>query len=206
MTRQGPPAGHRAVDVAALPDTVFGHKALIWWGTVGFMVIEGSVFVMTLITYFYLRLRVEDWPPSLPDPDLFYGTLNLAVLLVSGVPNHLAKITAEKYDLGRAQFWMVVCVLFGILLLVIRWFEFTALNCRWDDNAYGSIVWCLMFLHTTHLVTEVVDTGVLTALLFGGPIEKWRFVDVAESGRYWYFVVVWWVPIYLTIYFAPRWL
>jgi hypothetical protein len=23
---------------------------------------------------------------------------------------------------------------------------------------------------------------------------------------YWYFIVLWWIPIYLTVYFAPRWL
>ena len=77
MTRQTAPAARPHVDVSDLPDQgAFGPAGLIWWGTVGFMVIEGSMFVMTLITYFYLRLRVEMWPPSGPDPSLFYGTLN----------------------------------------------------------------------------------------------------------------------------------
>jgi len=206
MIRQRAVAGHRVVDVAELPEDAFGHQGLIWWGTIGFMVIEGSMFVMTLITYFYLRLRVNEWPPSRPDPDLFYGTLMLIVMLVSALPNHLAKIAAEKYSLLRAQFWLVICTLFGVVLLVIRAFEFTALNTRWDDNAYGSMVWCLMVLHTIHLATDVVDTGVLTALMFAGPVSKKRFIDVSENGLYWYFIVLWWIPIYLIIYFAPRWL
>jgi cytochrome c oxidase subunit I+III len=206
MIRQRAIAGHRVVDVSELPDNAFGHQGLVWWGTVGFMVIEGSMFVMVLITYFYLRLRVDEWPPSAPNPRLFYGTLNLLVLIVSGVPNHLAKVAAEKYSLIGAQFWLVVCVLFGVALLVIRAFEFTVLNTRWDDNAYGSMVWCLMVLHTIHLATDVVDTGVLTALMFTGPVTKKRFIDVAENGLYWYFILLWWIPIYLTVYFAPRWL
>ena len=197
---------HRSIDVAELPDHAFGHQGLIWWGTTGFMVIEGSMFVMVLIVYFYLRIRVDDWPPSLDPPGLFYGTLNLIVLLISGLPNHLAKVAAEQYSLVRVQFWMAICVSFGLALLLIRAFEFTALNCRWDDNAYGSIVWCLMVLHTIHLATDVVDTGVLAALMFSGPVTTKRFVDVAENGLYWYFIVLWWIPIYLTVYFAPRWL
>ena len=36
----------------------------------------------------------------------------------------------------------------------------------WDQNAYGSIVWVLLGLHTTHLLTDVGDTLVLTALMF----------------------------------------
>jgi hypothetical protein len=28
-------------DVADLPTVTFGHRSLMWWGTLGFMVIEG---------------------------------------------------------------------------------------------------------------------------------------------------------------------
>ena len=207
MIRQAAAVAHRTLDVTELPDQgAFGHQGLIWWGTIGFMVIEGSMFVMALVVYFYLRLRVDEWPPSLANPDLFFGTLNLLVLGVSALPNHLAKKAAEEFALLRVQFWLVLCVLFGAVMLVIRAFEFTTLNCRWDDNAYGSMVWCLMVLHTIHLATDVVDTGVLTVMSFTGPVNKSRFIDFAENGLYWYFVVLWWIPIYLTVYFAPRWL
>jgi heme/copper-type cytochrome/quinol oxidase subunit 3 len=207
VSRQAAPAGHRAIDVSELPDQgEFGHRGLIWWGTAGFMVIEGSMFVMVLITYFYLRLRVEEWPPSLPDPALFYGTLNLAVLLASALPNHFAKLAAERSDELRTRQWLLPCVAFGVVLIAIRFVEFTALNARWDSNAYGSIVWALMVLHTLHLLTDVVDTAVLTALAFSGPVAKRSFIDISENGLYWYFIVLWWIPVYLTVYWAPRWL
>jgi cytochrome c oxidase subunit 3 len=207
VTRQALPAGHRGLDVSGLPDQgAFGPAGLIWWGTVGFMVIEGSMFVMVLITYFYLRLRVDAWPPSLPPPSLFYGTLNLAVLLASAVPNHLAKLAAERLDLRASQRWLVCCVVFGLALVGIRFLEFPALNARWDANAYGSIVWALMVLHTVHLLTDVTDTAVLTALALTSPMTPRRFIDVSENGLYWYFIVAWWVPVYLTIYLVPRWL
>jgi heme/copper-type cytochrome/quinol oxidase subunit 3 len=207
VIRQSAVIGRRVLDVTDVPDKgAFGHQGLIWWGTIGFMVIEGSMFVMALIVYFYLRLRVDEWPPSRTNPELFFGTLNLLVLLVSAMPNHLAKKAAEQFAISRVQVWLVLCVLFGVALLVIRAFEFTALNCRWDDNAYGSIVWCLMVLHSMHLATDVVDTSVLALMMFTGPVNKSRFIDVAENGLYWYFVVLWWIPIYLTVYFAPRWL
>jgi cytochrome c oxidase subunit 3 len=47
---------------------------------------------------------------------------------------------------------------------------------------------------------------VLLALAFTGPVTKSRFVDWSENSLYWYFIVAWWIPIYLTIYFMPRWL
>jgi cytochrome c oxidase subunit III len=140
MNRQTALEGHPFVDVSDLPDKgAFGPDGLIWWGTVGFMVIEGSMFVLILITYFYLRLRVPEWPPSgTANPDLFYGTLSLVVLAASSVPNHLAKIAAERFDLNAVRRWMFWCVAFGVALLALRAFEFTTLNCRWDADAYGS--------------------------------------------------------------------
>jgi cytochrome c oxidase subunit I+III len=87
---------------------------------------------------------------------------------------------------------------------LIRVFEFATLNVQWNTNAYGSVVWLLLSLHTVHIATDVVDTGVLTALMFLGPIEEKRFVDVAENSMYWYFVVFAWLPLYAVIYIAPR--
>jgi cytochrome c oxidase subunit I+III len=42
--------------------------------------------------------------------------------------------------------------------------------------------------------------------MFTGHVEPKRLVDVSENGLYWYFVVLSWLPIYATIYLAPRWL
>ena len=44
----------------------------------------------------------------------------------------------------------------------------------------------------------------LVALVFSRPMTGPRFVDVAENSLYWYFIVLSWIPLYLTIYFAPR--
>jgi heme/copper-type cytochrome/quinol oxidase subunit 3 len=196
----------RVLDVSSLPHSAFGHQGLIWWGTVGFMVIEGSMFVIAVIVYFYLRLKVESWPPSLPDPDPWYGTANLILVLVSIIPAALSKVAAERFDLGPARAWLAVLVAMGVVSAVLRAYEYTALNCRWDDNAYGSIVWVLLSLHTIHVLTDVVDSGVLLVMAFTHPMARKDFVDLSENSLYWYFIVSWWVPIYLVIYWAPRWL
>jgi cytochrome c oxidase subunit I+III len=196
----------RTLNVAALPDYAFGHRGLIWWGSVGFIVIEGSMFVMVLVAYYFLRTRVTEWPPSLANPDLTWGTAHLLVLLASVIPNQLTKAAAEKLDLNRVRLLMPVMVLLGVVLLVIRVFEFFALDSLWDYNAYASIVWFILGLHTTHVLTDLADTIVLTALVYTGFAEPKRLVDVSENALYWYFVVLTWIPIYLTIYFAPRWL
>jgi cytochrome c oxidase subunit I+III len=193
-----------ALDVSSLPSFGFSHRSLMWWSTLGLMAIEGTVFVLAIGSYFYLRNHASRWPMSAPPPALLWGTLNTAVLLVSMWPNHLAKRAAERLDRRGVQLWLTACLLLAFVFLVIRWIEFDALNVRWDSSAYGSVVWTLMGLHTFHLVTDTWDTTVLDVLFFTGPLEGRRFVDVSENALYWYFVVLSWLPIYAVVYLSPR--
>ena len=142
----------------------------------------------------------------MPPPQLTFGTLNTLILLASCIPNQLAKKAGEREDLPAVRLWMAVCVLFAVAFLVVRGFEFAALNVRWDTNAYGSAVWFLLGLHTTHLATDFIDTIVLAVLMWTGPLERHRFVDVSENALYWWFVVAAWLPIYFVLYWAPRWM
>jgi cytochrome c oxidase subunit 3 len=192
------------LDVSRLPTYAYGQRSLMWWGTAGMVVIEGTLFAIGLVAYFYLRGIAREWPLSAPPPDLLYGTLNTVLLVLSGIPNQMAVKVAKQEDLARVRFWMLVCLLFAAATLVVRAYEFTALNTHWSRNAYGSIVYALLTLHTVHLVTDFVDTVVLAVLMFTGPLTGRRFVDVEENADYWWFVVLAWLPIYFTLYLVPR--
>jgi heme/copper-type cytochrome/quinol oxidase subunit 3 len=191
------------IDVSDLPAYAFSHHSTLWWGVLSMIVIEGMVFAVLIATYFYLRQYVSDWPPSLQPPELIYGTINTVVLVASVVPNIIYKRAAEREDLRKVRIWLLASIPFAVAFIVIRAFEFTTLNCRWDTNAYGSIVWVLLGAHTAHLFTDLLDTIVLAVLIFTRPLERKRFVDVSENAFYWYFVVLAWIPIYVIIYFAP---
>lgn len=193
-----------ALDVSELPSYGFGHRSILWWATAGMMAIEATVFALAVMIYFYLRSHSATWPMSSLPPELRYGTANTLILLVSLLPNECAKRAAEKEDLRGVRIALTICMLFSIAFLVVRWLEFTSLNCRWDDNAYGSVVWTLMGLHTTHLLTDAYDSGVLTTLVFTEKMDGKRFVDVSESALYWYFVVLTWLPLYAVVYWGPR--
>src|SRR5581483_11190051 len=102
------------------------------------------------------------WPPhGVAAPDLGWGTLNTAILLCSLVPNELARRASTEVNLSRVRVWMVVALLFALGFNVVRAFEFAHLNVAWDHDAYGSIVWLTLGLHTTHIVTDFLDSTVL---------------------------------------------
>ena len=194
-------------DLSTLPTHAFGHRALTWWGIMAFFLIEGTFFLLAIAAYFYLMNQEQLWPPPpfLP-PDLLAGTLFTILMLLSEIPNSLLKTAAEKGQLRQVRRLMPVVSLIGLALLVLRGFEFASLNVLWSDNAYGSIVWTLLFLHATHIITDWGDTVVLTALMFTGhAVEGRRFVDVSENAVYWRFVWIAWLPIYFLLYWVPRW-
>lgn len=192
------------LDVKGLPTFGFGHRSPMWWGTMGLVAIESTVFALAIMSYFYLRSHAGAWPMSGLPPDLLWGTVNTGIMVGSMIPNHFAKRAAERLDLPKVRLWMTVCMLVSLAFLTVRVFEFKTLNTHWDSDAYGSIVWMLMGLHTTHLITDAYDSLVLTVLMFTGPLEGKRFVDVSENAGYWYFVVLSWIPIYAVIYWGAR--
>jgi cytochrome c oxidase subunit III len=198
-------SARRTIDVSNLPTYAFGHRPLTWWATWSMIFMEGTMLIVFLISYFFLRTRVDNWPPGvMQPPGLLWGTVNTGIILASAIPNQLAKRAAQRLDLRGVRLWMIVTLLFAVAFAVVRIFEFGTLNCRWDQNAYGSIVWANMGFHTTHLLTDMVDTVVLIVLMFTGPVEGKRFVDVSENSIYWDFVVVIWLLVYAVIYIAPR--
>jgi cytochrome c oxidase subunit III len=194
----------RTLDVSNLPNVVFGTRTMLWFGTMGMAAIEGMMFAIVIGAYFFLRLRVTDWPPGVLPPYLLYGTLNTVLFLVSLYPNHVLKNAANQGALRKVRILLVVLTLFALGNLGLRVFEFPSLGIDWNANAYGSVVWMILGLHTVHLITDWADTIVLTVLMFTDKVEGKRFMDVYENSDYWYFVVWTWLPIYFVLYWAPR--
>ncbi|WP_426954388.1 cytochrome c oxidase subunit 3 [Muricoccus radiodurans] len=192
-------------DLSALPLHGEGSTSLTWWGTLAFMLIEGTGFALAIATYLYLASIAPAWPLNAELPDLWPGLAVTAVLLLSVIPNLLLSRWAGAQDLRKVRIGIVVMSLLGIVPLVLRVFEFRALNTSWDSNAYGSVVWLLLGLHTTHLITDLGDTLVLAAVMFTRHGDnKRRYGDVQDNALYWNFVVLTWLPVWACLYLGAR--
>jgi cytochrome c oxidase subunit III len=193
-------------DVSTLPTHAFSHRSLTWWGIIGFMVIEGSFFVLAIAAYFFLMAQEQNWAPGpWQPPGIVAGTLFTLVMLLSEIPNTMIKKAATSYDVATVRRLLPLMVAIGVVLLVIRGFEFNSLHVLWYESAYGSIIWALLFLHTTHIVTDWGDTVVLWRLMrTPHGQDPRRLVDTDENSLYWRFVWLAWLPIYALVYWVPR--
>jgi heme/copper-type cytochrome/quinol oxidase subunit 3 len=192
-------------DLSALPTHAHSHRSLTWWGMMGMILIEGTMFALAIAAYLFLSNQSVEWPPHDIQPLLSVATIFTVIVLLSVAPNMWLHRVAQREDAIATRWGLVVMSLIGVVLLIVRYFEFPALRVAWSDSAYGSITVALLGLHTAHLITDLIDTIVLTVLMFTRHAHGRRFVDSAENAIYWNFVVAAWLPIYALIYFFPRW-
>jgi heme/copper-type cytochrome/quinol oxidase subunit 3 len=190
--------------VNELPTYGFGSQSGPWWGAMAFIALEGMGFAIAIAAYLYLYAVNPTWPLNSPPPDLWPGTLETIVFILSIIPNELVNRKARRHDLRGARIGLIIMTLIGLCLLVIRGFEFAHLNTRWNLDAYGSVVWVVLGLHTTHLATDVADSIVLTVLMFTRHASPRRFSDVTDNVFYWNFVVIAWLPLYVLLDWTPR--
>jgi heme/copper-type cytochrome/quinol oxidase subunit 3 len=198
-------APRSAVDVSRLPTVVWGHKSLMWWGTIAFMVIEGWTLALCAMSWFYLRQNQQAWPPlRTPNPSLLIPTINVALMLITLFPAWWTSKRAEQLDRSGVIKGLAVSGVLGLIILWLRWHELWATNTRWDTTAYGSILWLIVGLHMTLIMIDVGDTIGLGVKFWHDELPPHFFSDTSDNSMYWYFTVLCWVPLYLIVYVGPR--
>lgn len=197
------PAGN--IDVARLPTIRLDSRAPIYQGQVGMMLIEGALFAALLAVYMYVSIGFDVWPPpGIATPDLWIPSVALGILLLSCIPMYLGGEAALRDDWTGVLVWTCVNIAMSVVFLVLRTIEFNRLDYKWSSNIYGSIVWCVMGLHTMHAIADTVESmaiAVVIALGWRGPKQK---LAVKVDGLYWYFVAGVWIPFYFLFFIYPR--
>ena len=196
------------LDLRGLPDVVFGPRDVMWWGTLGFIIIEGFTLVLCAAAYVYLTQNFSTWPPrNTPLPSLGAPSLQVLVMLVSLYPAWWTSNAARRFDLGRVRIGLIVSTAFGLAIVGLRaWELLVSLNVKWDANAYGSAQWLVLGLHGSLLLIELAEIAGMALLFWLAPVEEKHMSDVTDLEFYWYFMVLSWLPLYVLCFWLPRWL
>lgn len=193
-----------ARDVSTLPDNPLSSEAPLWWGIMGLIAIEATVFASLFTSYFYLRLGFDYWPPpGVPLIDLALPTVNLLLVLSTSWP--MIKATRVAVQTRKPPtLYLGYSVVTFVVVDVIRFYEFTKLPFRWDENAYTSIFWAILGLHFTHIIAAFLGTGAIAAIAWRGPLKDIEILAIQVDGMYWQFVAWVALPLYLVLYIVPR--
>jgi len=201
------------LDVSRLPANALDHRSPIWWGNLLLLLIETTMFALLVASYFYFRQNFQQWPPPRADgfrlvlhpvPSLPVATLNLILLLISFAPMWWVDRACLKRNTLAIRIGLLLCIFFGIVTITLRFFEFRALQFRWDENAYAAIVWTLLGMHLLHLITGTVENSIMTAWVFAKGLDDKHARDIRVTAVYWYWIIGIWVLLYGIIFLGPR--
>ena len=195
-----------SVDVTHVPTSGYGPKSPMWWGTMGFMIVEGMSLALCAASYVYLSRNFEAWPPpTIPEPDVLVPTITLALMIASSLTGIGIDRLSKKKDARRLLQWLIACTIIKAVALGTRFYEFDALNVAWYDTAYGSAAWFTLGFHTTLLVADFFEAIYFVLVFWLGPIHDDHFEDADEITFYSWFLLLVWIPLYFLLYFSPRW-
>ena len=196
----------RSVDVSAVPTSGYGTKSPLWWGTAGFMIVEGTSLALCAASYVYLSRNFEAWPPpSITEPSLLVPTIGLLLLLVSSLSSIPIDRASKRRDREALVSWLTFCAILKLVIVVVRLLEFDALNVHWSDTAYGSAAWFTLGFHTTLLIGDFFEAAVFALIFRYEEIHEDHYEDADEVTFYTWFLFLAWLPLYFLLFFSPRW-
>lgn len=203
MTARPPAATEPRPEPRLLDDAAAGPEANVWWGVMGLIVIETVVFGTLIVSYFYYEASIANWPSEDP-PALLLPSINTLVLVLSSLAIWTADRGIARGSQTRLRLGLLASIVLAVVFLVLKAIELREKPYRWDDHAYGSIVWTMLGLHALHVTSVFLKSCTMAVLAFKGFFTRHSYVGVQVNGLYWHFVVVIWIPIFLTIYLSPR--
>ena len=194
----------RTIDVSDLPPYDISNQSPLWWGQFMIVFIEGTMFCILIAAYFYTRLRMDVWPPPGDQyPHLLLPSFALIPLILSCLGSYWASEAAKKNSRAGMIGGLLLNLVLAGIALVMRIVEWHSLNFNWKTDIQGSYVWAFLGLHTFDYIGDLVLTVVLLILILAGYNGPKQRLGVHVDSIVWYFLVAIWIPIYITIYWAP---
>lgn len=180
----------RVVDVSELPPIAFTVRDPLWWAVMMLVAIEGTMLVLLALAYGFVAERTDPFPPVVLGHGLAWiMTLELGLWMLSAWPQRRASHHAIAGSVVGMRRSLIAATSLAIAGVLVRLWLFDWLPFRWDDHAYGSVVWGLLGVQFLHAVTAVCEDLLYIVLLFTGPVEDKHRVDVEVSAPLVYFVV-----------------
>lgn len=178
-----------------------------WWGMLLLVATEATLFLMLLVSYFYIRYHTgADWPPGeIANPKLPKALLMTAVIMSSSVPVYLAErgIRAERYR--QLRWCLIGTFVLGLVFFVVQTGEYRATLKEFEptDNAYGSLFFTITGIHAAHVAVGLLLIAWTVLRAWRGSYTRFRHVGVQTTALYWHFAAQSWPVIFAALYLSP---
>ena len=176
-----------------------------WWGIVALIMTEGTLFAGLIASYFFLRAASKQWPPpGIEEPKLTLAIVFSLVLWGSSIPMLVAERGIKRGSQRALRAGLMLAWIMGAAFLLFSLHDFDELKFGWRDNAYGSIYYTTVGLHTFHVFVGLVMSIVVQIKAWLGKFSEERHVTVQVYAMYWHFVDAVWLFVFPTFILSPH--
>jgi len=179
----------------AIPNGVMGMSF--------FIAAEVMFFASFISAYMILRAGVPVWPPwGQPRLPVMSTGFNTLVLIASGVLLGFSKRAFKAEALETAKKLYLASCAAGVFFLVFQGYEWVGLihyGLTLTSSTYGGIFYVTIGVHALHAVSAIIALLWLYPKLGKGERSS-VMVDFTVTQLFWYFVVVLWPILYVTVY------
>lgn len=204
----------RQIDASLLKDSAMDARAPLWWGNLLMIFIETTTMVLLLAAYFYVRRNFWEWPPPRvdqgppmldPAPNWGVATINMVLMALTCPFMYWVDQRARELKSRTVGICLFVMLAVTLINIALRGREFHDVHFRWDDNAYASAVWGILFMHLLYLVAAAGEYFIMGLWALRHGLDEKHALDVTLAGGYQYWLVGIWIPCYVTVFWYPRW-
>ena len=148
--------------------------------------------------------------------DVFWGTLNTALLIISSLTMALAVRAAQTSQKPKTQvMWLVSTMILGAGFLGIKAIEYTEKfrdhivpgpNFQWEGlypkpaEQFYSLYFAMTGLHALHMVIGLGIMTVITIMAWKKQFDREYYTPVEVAGLYWHFVDIVWIFLFPLLY------
>ena len=176
---------------------------------VGFWTFIGSecLFFGTLLsTYMVYKGAALEGPYPLDVFDIPLTTISTFVLLMSSLAMVLALDGVQRANKKLTLFWLGTVIVMGAIFLGFQYYEFTHFvheGLTLQQNVFGSTFFVLTGFHGAHVTVGVIWMITLFILALRDKLPPAKALNVEIAGRYWHFVDIVWIVIFVLVYLIP---
>jgi cytochrome c oxidase subunit III len=153
--------------------------------------------------------------------DLFWGTLNTAVLIGSSLTMALAVRAAQTSNRNLTVAMLVATMVLGAVFLGVKVIEYEhkfavglipGAGFVWEGNEalgrnvqiFFSLYFTMTGLHALHMIIGMVIMMVITWMAWKGRFDRDYYGPVEMTGLYWHFVDIVWIYLFPLLYLVER--
>lgn len=194
---------------AAYPEVpLSGTRAPAYWGMVSLIATEGTLFLIMIFAYFYLRWNAPRWPPAgipLPNFSTDYDYLIPATVLLLGssIPFQWAENRIKKGSRGGLIVGVGVSIFMALTFIALELWEWTHLGYGPQRDEYTSLFFTITGIHLAHVTVAVCMALYILARALRGDFSEHEHLAVENVTLYWHFVDAVWVFVFSTFYISP---